>query len=44
MSSENFKEPYNLGYFLAFLAVLALPTLVATLTWIRVLGGWDWQT
>lgn len=44
MSSKNFKDPYNLGYFLAFVAVLAMPTLIATLTWVRVLGGWDWQS
>lgn len=40
MSAENFKETYNIWYFLGFLAILAMPTLPMTITWSRVALGW----
>ncbi|WP_269472599.1 hypothetical protein [Vibrio taketomensis] len=36
MADKDFKEPYNIFYFLGFIAALLIPTLPATLTWIRV--------
>ncbi len=38
MSDTNFKEPYNIFYFLGFIAVLLIPTLPATLTWLEILS------
>lgn len=40
MSDQEFKEPYNIFYFLGFIAALLIPTLPATLTWIRVMNGY----
>lgn len=40
MADKDFKEPYNIFYFLGFIAVLLIPTLPATLTWIRVMNGY----
>ncbi|ROV58803.1 hypothetical protein EGH82_16620 [Vibrio ponticus] len=40
MADKDFKEPYNIFYFLGFIAVLLIPTLPATLTWIRVFNGY----
>ncbi|MDP2575558.1 hypothetical protein [Vibrio penaeicida] len=38
---DNYKDPYNFLYFLGFIAVLLIPTLPATLTWIRVFTGYQ---
>lgn len=35
---SNFKEPFNVLYFLGIVAVLLVPTLPATLTWIGILS------
>jgi hypothetical protein len=40
MADKEFKEPYNILYFLGFIAVLMIPTLPATLTWLRVFNGY----
>ena len=40
MADENFKEPYNIFFFWGFIAVLLIPPLPATLTWIRVFNGY----
>jgi hypothetical protein len=40
MADKEFKEPYNVFYFLGFIAVLLIPTLPATLTWLRVMNGY----
>lgn len=40
MANQEFKEPFNIYYFLGVVAVLLIPTLPATLTWIRVLNGY----
>ncbi|WP_446640732.1 hypothetical protein [Vibrio sp. PNB22_3_1] len=40
MADNDVKEPYNIFYFLGFGAVLLIPTLPATLTWIRVMNGY----
>ncbi|MGR5205592.1 MULTISPECIES: hypothetical protein [Vibrio] len=40
MADNDVKEPYNIFYFLGFVAVLLIPTLPATLTWIRVMNGY----
>lgn len=40
MADKDFKEPYNIFYFLGFIAALLIPTLPATLTWIRVFNGY----
>lgn len=40
MADKEFKEPYNVLYFLGFIAALLIPTLPATLTWIRVVNGY----
>lgn len=37
MADENFKEPFNVFYFLGVIVALLLPTLPATLTWIKLL-------
>ncbi|CZF80076.1 hypothetical protein GCE9029_01835 [Grimontia celer] len=34
----NFKDPFNFAYFLGMIAVLLIPTLPATLTWIGMLS------
>ncbi len=41
MADENFKEPYNVLYFLGFIAALIIPTLPATITWLRVFSGYE---
>ena len=33
--SQPFKDPFNFVYFLGFLLVLMLPTLPATLSWLK---------
>ena len=38
MADKEFKEPYNVWYFLGFIAVLLIPTLPATLGWLKVFG------
>jgi hypothetical protein len=40
MADKEFKEPYNILYFLGLIAVLMIPTLPATLTWLRVFNGY----
>ncbi len=40
-TSTEFKDPYNFAYFLGLVSVLALPTLPAILTWIKVMGGYS---
>jgi hypothetical protein len=40
-TSSEFKDPYNVAYFLGFVAVLALPLLPAILTWTKVMGGYS---
>ncbi|CAM4431476.1 hypothetical protein ACPV5L_06530 [Vibrio astriarenae] len=37
MAETDFKEPYNVFYFLGFVVALLIPTLPATLTWLSVL-------
>ncbi|MCG3729859.1 hypothetical protein [Vibrio cincinnatiensis] len=41
MADKVFKEPYNVFYFLGFIAALLIPTLPALLTWIRVANGYS---
>lgn len=41
MADKVFKEPYNVFYFLGFIAALLIPTLPALLTWIRVVNGYS---
>ena len=36
---KDFKDPYNVFYFIGFLLALLLPTLPATLTWIKIISG-----
>ena len=38
MSSQPFKDPFNFLYFIGFILVLLLPTLPASLTWLKHLG------
>ena len=40
MADKEFKAPYNVLYFLGFILALLVPTLPATLTWIRVVNGY----
>ncbi len=40
MTDKDFKEPYNILYFLGFILVLLIPMLPAILTWLRVLNGY----
>lgn len=37
MANAPFKEPFNIWYFLGLVSVLLLPTLPATIGWIKVL-------
>lgn len=37
MADMDFKEPYNIFYFLGLVLALLIPTLPATLTWLSVL-------
>ncbi|MEI8671356.1 hypothetical protein P4S52_04520 [Vibrio sp. SA48] len=41
MADQDFKEPYNVFYFLGLITVILIPTLPATLTWIRVFNGYS---
>lgn len=36
MEDSNFKDPFNFGYLLGFLAVLTMPTLPAIIAWIQI--------
>jgi hypothetical protein len=36
--SQPFKDPFNFLYFIGFIFVLLLPTLPASLTWLKLLG------
>lgn len=36
---HDFKEPYNIYYFLGFVAVLLIPTLPASLTIFKLLAA-----
>ncbi|SHH27208.1 hypothetical protein SAMN02745129_1671 [Ferrimonas marina] len=38
MADKEFKEPFNLFHLLGLLAVLLIPTLPATLTWLKLLA------
>lgn len=38
MSSQPFKDPFNVMYFIGFILVLLLPTLPASLTWLKQSG------
>lgn len=40
MTDNEFKEPYNIFYFLGFILVLLIPMLPAIITWLRVLNGY----
>ncbi len=41
MTDNNFKEPYNIFYFLGFLAVFLIPLTPAIVTWLRVFNGYE---
>ncbi|ABL99514.1 hypothetical protein SHAM105786_02890 [Shewanella amazonensis] len=34
----NFKEPFNVWYLIGFLLVLLVPTLPASLSWLKLAG------
>lgn len=34
----NFKEPFNAWYLIGFLLVLLVPTLPASLSWLKLAG------
>lgn len=36
---QGYQDPYNVKYFLGFIAVLALPTLPAILTFVGMLSS-----
>ncbi|QLE85927.1 hypothetical protein FLM48_13130 [Shewanella sp. Scap07] len=36
--SQPFKDPFNAVYFIGFLLVLLLPTLPASLSWLKHAG------
>ena len=36
--SQLFKDPFNIFYFIGFILVLLLPTLPATLSWLKFSG------
>ncbi len=38
MNREPFKDPYNIFHFIGFLLVLLIPTLPASLSWLKVTG------
>ncbi|SON50133.1 conserved protein of unknown function [Vibrio tapetis subsp. tapetis] len=38
-SNKAHKDPYNIFYFIGFIAVLLIPTLPATLTLLQVING-----
>ncbi|WP_279386876.1 hypothetical protein [Parashewanella curva] len=37
-SNEPFKDPFTVFHFIGFLCVLLLPTLPASLTWLKLTG------
>jgi hypothetical protein len=40
MSEHKVSEPFNILYFLGIVLALLLPTLPATLTWLRVVNSY----
>ncbi len=40
MAGNNVKDPYNIYYFLGFIALLLIPMIPAILTWYRVANGY----
>jgi hypothetical protein len=36
--SQPFKDVFNIYYFIGFILVLLIPTLPATLSWLKVAG------
>ncbi|QFU22274.1 hypothetical protein FS418_10540 [Shewanella sp. YLB-09] len=36
--SQPFKDPFNIIYFIGFILVLMIPTLPATLSWLKIAG------
>jgi len=34
--NQPFKDPFNVVYFIGFILVLLLPTLPATLSWLKL--------
>ena len=36
--SQPFKDPFNIIYFIGFILVLMIPTLPATLSWLKITG------
>jgi len=36
--SEPFKDPFNVFYLIGFICVLLIPTLPASLTWLKFAG------
>ncbi|QDE30874.1 hypothetical protein FH971_07770 [Shewanella polaris] len=38
MMSQPFKDPFNIFYLFGFILVLLIPTLPATLAWLKFAG------
>ncbi|WP_220736333.1 hypothetical protein [Shewanella sp. c952] len=36
--SQPFKDPFNIVYFIGFILVMLLPTLPASLSWLKIMG------
>ncbi|ABI72255.1 hypothetical protein SHLI107390_16615 [Shewanella livingstonensis] len=36
--SQPFKDPFNIFYFIGFILVLLIPTLPASLSWLKATG------
>ncbi|AQS36839.1 hypothetical protein Sps_01674 [Shewanella psychrophila] len=36
--SQPFKDPFNIIYFIGFILVMMIPTLPATLSWLKLTG------
>ncbi len=36
--TQPFKDPFNIVYFLVFILVLLIPTLPASLSWLKMAG------
>ncbi|EDQ01081.1 hypothetical protein KT99_10283 [Shewanella benthica KT99] len=36
--SQPFKDPFNIIYFIGFILVMMIPTLPATLAWLKISG------
>lgn len=36
--SQAFKDPFNIIYFIGFILVMMIPTLPATLSWLKISG------